>query len=51
LSEAAAFISGTTLRIDGAVPNYKQIWELPEREPNDAFEGFHRAVKPKVFST
>ena len=51
LSEAAAFISGTTLRIDGAVPNYKRIWELPERKPNDAFEGFHRAVKPKVFST
>lgn len=51
LSEAAAFISGTTLRIDGAVPNYKRIWDLPEREPNEAFDGFHRAVKPKVFSS
>lgn len=51
LSEAAAFISGTTLRIDGAAPNYKRIWELPEREPNDSFDGFHRALKPKVFSS
>lgn len=48
LSEAAAFISGATLRVDGAAPNYKRIWELPEREEAPAFEGFHRAVRPKV---
>lgn len=50
LSEAASFISGTTLRIDGAAPNFKRIWELPERDPNHAYQGFHRAVTPKVFT-
>lgn len=51
LSEAAAFISGTTLRIDGAAPNYKRIWELPERDAHEAYQGFHRVVPPKVFSS
>lgn len=48
LSEASAFISGATLRIDGGAPNYKRIWDLPERGPSPAYDGFHRAVVPKV---
>lgn len=48
LSEGAAFISGTTLRVDGAAPNYKRIWEVPEHEPAPTYDGFHRGTKPKV---
>lgn len=49
LCEAAAFISGATLRIDGAAPNYKRIWELPPHEkPAPVYQGFHRAETPKV---
>lgn len=51
LSEAAAFISGTTLRIDGAAPNYKRIWELPPHDPAPEYQGFHRAVTPKVLES
>jgi citronellol/citronellal dehydrogenase len=49
LSPAAAFISGTTLRVDGAAPNFKPHWPRSERSaPAPRFQGFHRAVKPKV---
>jgi citronellol/citronellal dehydrogenase len=51
LSPAAAFISGTTLRVDGAAPNFKSHWpRTPRTSPAPAFEGFHRAVAPKVLS-
>jgi citronellol/citronellal dehydrogenase len=49
LSEAASFITGTTLRVDGAVPNHKVGYQLPpNRKPAPAYEGFHRAVVPNV---
>jgi citronellol/citronellal dehydrogenase len=57
LSPAASFISGSTLRIDGARPQVRLGW--PMGEPVDAagqrnavkpFNGFHRAQTPKVFS-
>ena len=49
LSEAASFITGTTLRVDGAVPNHKVGYQLPPNpSPSPAYEGFHRAVTPKV---
>ena len=57
LSPAASFISGSTLRIDGARPQVRLGW--PMGEPADAarqrdavkpFNGFHRAQTPKVFS-
>ena len=47
LSQAAAFISGATLRVDGAVPNAKSPCEL-RRTTAPAYNGFHRAVVPKV---
>ena len=58
LSPAASFISGTTLRIDGARPQVRMGWETQHANPaalaaRDAvrpFDGFHRAVTPKVFS-
>jgi len=49
LSEAASFVTGATLRVDGAVPNNKVGYRLPPNEkPAPAYNGFHRAVVPKV---
>lgn len=49
LSEGARFISGTTLRVDGAVPNHKIGYRMPANgKPAPAYEGFHRAVRPRV---
>ena len=48
LSPAAAFINGETLRVDGAAPLASAIWPMPAHEASKPFEGFHRAVTPKV---
>jgi len=48
LSPAAAFMSGSCIRIDGAVPNVKPNYTLPPRGTTAAFDGFHLAIKPKV---
>jgi citronellol/citronellal dehydrogenase len=56
LSPAASFISGTTMRIDGARPQSRLGWQMTtadeasqQRDAVKAFDGFHRAVVPKVF--
>ena len=58
LSPGANFISGTTLRVDGARPQVRMGWPmaLPNvdvrgRTAVKPFDGFHRAVVPKVFAT
>ncbi len=48
LSEAAAFISGATLRVDGAAPNASLIWPVTEHDRSRPYEGFHRAKLPDV---
>jgi citronellol/citronellal dehydrogenase len=53
LSPAAAFISGSCLRVDGAVPNAKRVWDHPigsdsARGKTEAFNGFHLAQQPKI---
>src|SRR5690242_8007854 len=48
LSPAAAFITGSCIRIDGGVPNVKPNYTLPPRGTTQAFDGFHLATKPKV---
>lgn len=49
LSEGAAYISGTTLRVDGAVPNTKVSRPLPPNtKAAPRYDGFHRAQLPKV---
>lgn len=57
LSPAATFISGSTLRIDGARPQVRMGWPMrvaskaaQQRDAIKPFEGFHRAHVPKVFS-
>jgi citronellol/citronellal dehydrogenase len=43
LSPAAAYITGDTLRVDGAESLYRQPFALPEDRPAwPAFKGFHR---------
>ena len=49
LSPAAGFISGSCLRVDGAVPNAKLSRVISNRKPTPEFNGFHLAEKPKVF--
>ena len=48
LSPAAAFISGSCIRVDGAVPNAKRLREISHKNKTQAFDGFHLAAKPKV---
>jgi citronellol/citronellal dehydrogenase len=48
LSPGAAFISGDCLRIDGAASHGGRVWPLPKAGNNQPFNGFHRAVTPKV---
>ena len=49
LSPGAAFISGSCLRVDGAVPNSKVSRPIQNSTPAPAFDGFHLAQTPKVF--
>ena len=48
LSEASAFVSGSTLRIDGAASLGNRMWPLPKAKNNSPYNGFHRAVMPDV---
>jgi len=48
LSEAAAFVSGACLRIDGAAPNARRHWKIASTRPSAEFDGFHRGCKPRV---
>jgi citronellol/citronellal dehydrogenase len=48
LSPAAAFISGTCLRVDGAVPNSRRHQTPQQDRRSAAFDGFPLATKPKV---
>ena len=57
LSPAAAFISGSTLRIDGARPQVRMGWPMTvanaqtqTRASIAPFDGFHRATTPQVFA-
>ena len=49
LSDAAVFISGATLRVDGAASNAPRSVPMPPRKlPTPAFDGFHLASLPVV---
>jgi citronellol/citronellal dehydrogenase len=43
LTDAASYISGSTMRIDGAAPNARQTLEISEPRNQQPFGGFHRA--------
>jgi len=48
LSPAAAFITGSCINVDGGVPSTRRDFELPKARQSTPFNGFHRAVTPKV---
>jgi len=48
LSEAAAFVSGVTIRIDGAASLGTPMYPLADAKNNAPFNGFHRAFIPDV---
>ncbi|CAN7226588.1 SDR family oxidoreductase [Acidovorax sp. LjRoot194] len=57
LSPAASFISGSTLRVDGARPQVRLGWPLrvpdaatQQRAAVKPYAGFHRAQVPRVFA-
>jgi citronellol/citronellal dehydrogenase len=42
LSDAAAFVTGTCLRVDGGHPNARRDWDMPEHDhsrPLNAMDG------------
>jgi citronellol/citronellal dehydrogenase len=46
LSEAAGFISGSCLRVDGAAPNARTSWPLPDHERSQPYWGFPLEAPP-----
>ncbi len=46
LSEAAGFISGSCLRVDGAVPNARTNWPLPDHDRSQPYYGFPLELPP-----
>lgn len=48
LSPASAFVSGTTVRIDGGASQGTRVWPLPKAKNNEAYDGFHRSIIPNV---
>jgi citronellol/citronellal dehydrogenase len=48
LSDAAAYITGTEIRIDGGVPLGNRSMDLQVSDKSKPFNGFHLAVTPKV---
>jgi citronellol/citronellal dehydrogenase len=49
LSPAAAYITGSCLRVDGGAPNMRQTWTRVYEPTNiPEYNGFHRAVAPNL---
>ena len=48
LSDAAGFISGVTIRIDGAASQGTRMYPLADAKNSHSFNGFHRAFIPDV---
>ena len=50
LSPAAAYITGSCIRVDGGAPNARTTWTLRPHQKSHPFEGFHRARVPEVLA-
>ncbi|WP_163832934.1 SDR family oxidoreductase [Spartinivicinus ruber] len=50
LSEAAAFINGETIKVDGAAPLSTVMWPMQPHQRSQPYNGFHRATPPKVLA-
>jgi citronellol/citronellal dehydrogenase len=51
LSEAAAFITGAVLRVDGGVPTARHTWKLQAAERSFPYNGFPQYRSPEIFSS
>ena len=50
LSEGAAYITGSFIRVDGGVPNARPTWKLQAHDRSKPFNGFALAEPPKCLS-
>ncbi|MDI1339648.1 SDR family oxidoreductase [Polaromonas sp.] len=50
LCEAAAFITGSCIRVDGGVPNARPTWKLEAHDRSRPFNGFALSQAPKCLS-
>lgn len=50
LCEAAAFITGSCIRVDGGVPNARPTWKLEAHDRSKPFNGFALSQAPKCLS-
>ena len=50
LCEAAAFVTGSCIRVDGGVPNARPTWKLISHERSKAFNGFTLSQAPKCLA-
>ena len=49
LCDGASFISGATLRVDGAASvGNMAVWPLMDAQNSESYNGFHRSVTPKI---
>jgi citronellol/citronellal dehydrogenase len=48
LSPAAAYVTGSCLRVDGGTPNARTTWKLEPHSRSAPFEGFHRSKLPEA---
>ena len=48
LSPAAAYITGTCVRVDGGTPNARGSWTLEQHQRSEPFQAFHRAALPEL---
>jgi citronellol/citronellal dehydrogenase len=48
LSPAAAYITGSCVRVDGGTPNARNTWKLEPHDRSAPFEGFHRSTLPDL---
>jgi citronellol/citronellal dehydrogenase len=48
LSPAAAYITGSCVRVDGGTPNARGTWKLEPSDRSQPFQGFHRAELPEL---
>jgi citronellol/citronellal dehydrogenase len=48
LSPAAAYTTGSCLRVDGGTPNARTTWKLEPHGRSVPFEGFHRSKLPEA---